>query len=106
MKSFADDNLDAASIIKCVIDKVENIVAKRENAGFHHFLLFSQCLNIRLSRHCAVKGQTGGLFSHLGNSAEKLVEMPFDDARTCEAIFYNKKYKQREQEYQLISDRS
>ena len=27
-----------------VIDRVENIVGKGENAGFQHFLLFPQCL--------------------------------------------------------------
>ena len=30
-------------MIISVLDRVENIVGKGENAGYHHFLLFPQC---------------------------------------------------------------
>ena len=30
-------------MIISVIDRVENIVGKRENAGYQYFLLFTQC---------------------------------------------------------------
>ena len=39
---------------KCVLDKIENIVGKEENAGYQHFLLFPQCFqkdfSLRLSK--------------------------------------------------------
>ena len=31
-------------MIISVFDRIENIVGKGENAGYQHFLLFSQCL--------------------------------------------------------------
>ena len=47
-KAVADGNLNVTKITKCVCDRVENIVGgggggKGENAGYEHFLLFSQC---------------------------------------------------------------
>ena len=46
-----------------VIDGIENIVVKGENAGYQHFLLFPQCFQkgfflrvVRESRDCVVKG--------------------------------------------------
>ena len=44
-----------------VLDRVENIVGKGENAGYQHFLLFPQCfqkasfLGVVKSRDCVVK---------------------------------------------------
>ena len=43
LKAFADDILIVVQIMICVIDWVENIVGKGENAGYQHFLLFPQC---------------------------------------------------------------
>ena len=43
LKAFADDNLNVAQMMKCFFDTLENIVGKGENAGYQHFLLFSQC---------------------------------------------------------------
>ena len=37
-KTFADDNLNKNNLPKCVFDRVENIVGKRENASNQHFL--------------------------------------------------------------------
>ena len=37
LKAFADDKLGVAKIIISVNDKVENIMAKRENAGYDVF---------------------------------------------------------------------
>ena len=43
LKAFADDKLNLAEKLKFVLERVENIVRKGENAGYRHFLLFSQC---------------------------------------------------------------
>ena len=43
MKAFADDKLKVIQMQKFVPDKTENIEGKEENAGYQHFLLFSQC---------------------------------------------------------------
>ena len=43
-KAFADDKLRVRSEkLKFVLGRVENIVGKEDNAGYHRFLLFSQC---------------------------------------------------------------
>ena len=39
-KAFAVDILNVVQIMICVSDRVENIVANEENAGYQHFLLF------------------------------------------------------------------
>ena len=39
---FADDKLKVAKITE-LLGKIENIVGKGENAGYQHFLLYSQC---------------------------------------------------------------
>ena len=36
-KSFADDKLKVIQIVKFVLDKIEDIVGKKENAGYQHF---------------------------------------------------------------------
>ena len=41
-KAFADDKLNVAKFMINVLDMVENIVGKGENAGYQHFLLFPQ----------------------------------------------------------------
>ena len=43
LKSFAGDKLNLAKKLKFVLGRVDNIVGKEENAGYQHFLLFSQC---------------------------------------------------------------
>ena len=40
LKAFADDKINVAQMMISVFDRVENIVEKRENAGYQHFLLF------------------------------------------------------------------
>ena len=35
--------LTLAQIVRSVLDAIENIVGKGENAGHQHFLLFPQC---------------------------------------------------------------
>ena len=42
-KAFADGKIIATQKFKFVSGRVENIVGKGENAGYQHFLLFSQC---------------------------------------------------------------
>ena len=43
LKAFADDNLNVNQKLKFALGRVENIVAKGENAGYQHFLLLPQC---------------------------------------------------------------
>ena len=43
LKALADDNINLAEKLKFVLERVENIVGKGENAGYQHFLLFPQC---------------------------------------------------------------
>ena len=57
MKQFADENLDVADIILYQCKREKNIMAKRCNAGNHHFLFFSQCFQkIYVTRDFVVKG--------------------------------------------------
>ena len=43
MKLFADDKINVSEKLKFVLERVENIVGKGENAGYQHFILFLQC---------------------------------------------------------------
>ena len=43
LKAFADDKINVTHKLKFAVGRVENIVGKGENAGYQHFLLFSQC---------------------------------------------------------------
>ena len=43
LNEFADYKINVAQMIISVLDRVENIVGKGENAGYQHFLLFPQC---------------------------------------------------------------
>ena len=49
LKAFADDKINVAQMMISVFDRVEKIVRKGENAGYQHFLLFSQCFERLLS---------------------------------------------------------
>ena len=46
LKTFADDkmNCDLKSFLRFVFGRVENIVRKGENTGYHYFLLFPHCV--------------------------------------------------------------
>ena len=46
LKSFADGTLNKAQIVKFVSERKENIEGKGENAGYQHFLLFTQCFQM------------------------------------------------------------
>ena len=48
LKAFADDTIDVIQKLILVLEWVENIVVKGENAVYQHFLLFSQCFQ----KHC------------------------------------------------------
>ena len=39
IKAFTDDNIMSLKLL-FVYDRIENMVGKGENAGYHHFLLF------------------------------------------------------------------
>ena len=43
LKGFVEDKLKIIQMAKFVLDKIENIVRKEENAGYQHFLLLQQC---------------------------------------------------------------
>ena len=43
LKVFADDKMKLAKMMIFVLDRVENIVGKGENTGYHHFLLSLKC---------------------------------------------------------------
>ena len=43
MKDLADDKNYVTQKLNFVLDEEDIIVEKRENAGYHHFLLFPQC---------------------------------------------------------------
>ena len=43
LKAFADDKSNAIENMKFVLEWVEDLVGKGENAAFQHFLLFPQC---------------------------------------------------------------
>ena len=43
LKALADDKINLNKNSKLVLGREENIVGKRENAGYQHFLLFPQC---------------------------------------------------------------
>ena len=41
--ALADNTINVAKKLKYAYGRVENIVGKGGNAGYHHFLLFPQC---------------------------------------------------------------
>ena len=43
LKALTDDKVHVTQKLKFVSNRVENIVGKVENAGYEHFLLFTQC---------------------------------------------------------------
>ena len=43
LKACAEDKFNIAKVMISLFDRIENIVGKRENAGYQHFLLFPQC---------------------------------------------------------------
>ena len=52
LKASADNKIKVAAKLKFVLGRVENIVAKGENAGYQHFLLFPQCFKGLLPQGC------------------------------------------------------
>ena len=39
-KALADDKINVTENLKLVLERVENVIGKGENAGYQHFLLF------------------------------------------------------------------
>ena len=61
-KMFADDKIRVTRKLKFVVERLENIKGKRENAERQHFFLFLQCFQkgpydsrVVISRDCVVK---------------------------------------------------
>ena len=61
LKAFANAKTNVREKLIFVLETVENINGKGENAGYQHFLLFSQCfqkegffLRVVKTRDCAV----------------------------------------------------
>ena len=48
LKVFAKDKINVTEKLKFLLERVENIVGKSENAGYQHFLLFQQCFQKRI----------------------------------------------------------
>ena len=48
-KAFADDQVCVSKSLKFILERVENIIGKGENAGNQHFLLFPKCFQKALS---------------------------------------------------------
>ena len=63
LKGFADYKINMTQKWKFVLERVENIVGKGENAGYQHFLLFPQCFPKGFffrgvtCQDCVVKGE-------------------------------------------------
>ena len=57
LKAFANDKINVTEKLNFVFARIQNIVGKQENAGYQHFLLFSQVLfpKVVTSLDCAVK---------------------------------------------------
>ena len=54
--AFADDKFNATYIMTSLLDRVENFLEKKENAGYQHFLLFPQCFQkLSVSRSLNVR---------------------------------------------------
>ena len=43
LKAFANEKINENQNMKFLLGRVENIVGKGENAGYQHFLFFTQC---------------------------------------------------------------
>ena len=43
LKAFADGKINMTKNLQIALGRLENIVGKRENAGYEHFLLYPQC---------------------------------------------------------------
>ena len=43
LKAFADDKFNVAQIVILLLDRIEDIAGKGENAGIQYFHLFPQC---------------------------------------------------------------
>ena len=59
-----------------VLDEVENIVGKGENAGYQHFLLFLQCFQISPFFR-VVRTRDGVRKSQTEHSEEELINDPY-----------------------------
>ena len=45
LRAFTDDKINVTEKLKFVLGRIENIVEKGQNAGYHHFLLFPKCFS-------------------------------------------------------------
>ena len=52
LKALADNKFNVVKRLISLTDRVENIVGKRENAGYQHFILFLQCFQMLLCQGC------------------------------------------------------
>ena len=85
LKAFADDSFNVAQTEQFFFDQVENIVGKRENAGYQPFLFFLQFVlkgffprGVK-RRHCVVKG-------YLLNYNQSFILMPNVAPDVCKVI--------------------
>ena len=78
MKAFADNKINITKKLKLGLEKVENIVGKWENAGYHPFLFFPQCFQkpsfffkVVKSQDCVVKSLPFTTQSQIFNTSRK-----------------------------------
>ena len=65
LEPFADNKINVNQKLIFVLGRVQNIVGKGENAGFHHFLLLPQCFKRLLFQSCSKSGLCGKWLKHL-----------------------------------------
>ena len=59
LKAFADDKIKVAEMRSSLSDRKENLLGKKENSGFQHFLLFPQCFQKPSFQGCLQSGLCG-----------------------------------------------
>ena len=72
---MADNKLNLAEKLKFVLERVENIVGKGENAGYQHFLLFPQCFQKASTIGSLKSGLCGKELSHYERDVKYLNEI-------------------------------
>ena len=56
LKAFADNKINMIEKLKFVLQSIESIVEKGENADYHHFLFFPQCFQ-KVSKRSGLCGK-------------------------------------------------
>ena len=65
LQVFSDNKFDMLQMVQSFFDRVENIVGKGENAGYHHFLFFFQQ---SFQKACFQGALKGGIYTRFDAS--------------------------------------